>query len=104
MSTEQGGTVGTPTPSPRRQPAQRPTLPDWMRDPPPPRLTLGDRITGALLRVPGAAAVRRYWWAWRDRQRLYQRFPTTFKIVAFFASWAIALVLLLVSYALFSLV
>ncbi|WDZ87518.1 hypothetical protein [Micromonospora cathayae] len=86
------------------QAAQRPTLPDWMLNPPPPRVTLGDRITATMLRVPGAVALRQRWWVWRDRQRLHERFPRSFKIVAFFLSWGLALFLLLTVYALFSLV
>ncbi|MFI6819466.1 hypothetical protein ACIBJE_00760 [Micromonospora sp. NPDC050187] len=85
-----------------RPPGQPPLLPDWMRDPPPPRVTLGDRVAAGLLRVPGAPGVRRAWWAWRGRQRLQDRFPNSYKIVAFFVSWALALVLLLTAYALFA--
>ncbi|SCL31987.1 hypothetical protein [Micromonospora inyonensis] len=85
---------------PTGQPSQ---LPDWMRDPPPARLTLGDRVTARLLRVPGAPRLRHAWWMWRDRQRLHQRFPNSFKIVAFFVSWGLAVALLLAAYALFSL-
>jgi hypothetical protein len=74
-----------------------------MLNPPPARVTVGDRVAAALLRVPGAATARERWWRWRDRQRLHQRFPRTFKIVAFFGSWAIAVFLLLAAYALFGL-
>ncbi|SCL33546.1 hypothetical protein GA0074692_3597 [Micromonospora pallida] len=85
-----------------RQPGQPSLLPDWMRNPPPPRTTLGDRVAGGLLRIPGAPRIRRAWWAWRERQRLYQRFPNAVKIVAFFASWAVALALVLIAWGLFS--
>ncbi|MEU4568523.1 hypothetical protein [Micromonospora sp. NPDC023956] len=84
-------------------PAQPSLLPDWMRNPPPPRVTLGDRVTATLLRVPGAPGIRRAWWTWRDRQRLHERFPNSFKIVAFFVSWTLALVLLLGAYGLVAL-
>nr|MDT0657117.1 hypothetical protein [Micromonospora sp. DSM 115978] len=77
-------------------------LPDWMRDPPPPRLTVGRRIGMALARLPGAATVRRRWWAWQERRRLYERFPVSFKIVAFFASWLLALGMVLALYLLFA--
>ncbi|XTZ15213.1 hypothetical protein ACQSSU_27850 [Micromonospora echinospora] len=84
-------------------PAQPSLLPEWMRNPPPPRLTLGDRVAAGLMRVPGAPGARQAWWAWRGRRRLHERFPNSFKILAFFASWAIALVMLLTAYALIAL-
>ncbi|WBB81863.1 hypothetical protein O7606_11160 [Micromonospora sp. WMMD882] len=103
MSTARGTTDttrhGGPSPGP---PGGRPTLPEWMLNPPPPRPTLGDRTTATLLRLPGAVAARHRWWVWRDRRRLHERFPRTFKIVAFFGSWAIALGLLLGAYGLFA--
>ncbi|SCE72673.1 hypothetical protein GA0070618_0462 [Micromonospora echinospora] len=86
-----------------RPPGQPSLLPDWMRDPPPPRVTLGDRVAAGLLRLPGAPRARQSWWAWQDRRRLYERFPNSFKIVAFFASWAIALTLVLTAWGLFAL-
>ncbi|MFE0590346.1 hypothetical protein [Micromonospora echinospora] len=84
-------------------PAQPTLLPDWMRNPPPPRLTLGDRIAAGLLSIPGAPQVRRAWWAWQGRRRLSERFPNSFKIVAFFASWALALAMVLIAWGLFAL-
>lgn len=92
----------------RLEPAQAtdPTasaLPQWMRAPEPPRATIGSRVTAALGRTPGATWLQRRWWAWQDRERLDQRHPVGFKIVAFFASWFLALALLLGAYALFRL-
>jgi hypothetical protein len=78
------------------------SLPEWMRNPPPPRATLGDRIVAWMLRIPGAPGVRRAWWRWQDRQRLHQRFPKTYKVVAFVVSWGLALALVLGAYALFA--
>lgn len=90
-------------PEVRPWPSGRPSmLPDWMRNPPPPRATLGGRVAARLLRVPGAPRARRAWWAWRTRQRLHQRFPNAFKVVAFFVSWALALALLLGAYAVYA--
>jgi hypothetical protein len=100
-----GTTGGAPAP-PEQPNWERPraTLPDWMRDPPPPRMTLGRRVSMALDRRPAWRALRRRWWAWQERRRLYQRFPVGFKIVAFFASWLLALALVLGVYAVFSLI
>lgn len=73
-------------------------LPEWMRDPPPPRMTIGRRVGTALERRPGWVALRGRWWAWRERRRLYERFPVSFKIVAFFVSWALATALVLAAF------
>lgn len=107
MSTEPGTTTSRPA-SPEvsvraGRSGQRSTLPDWMLNPPPPRITLGQRVGAALLRLPGAPRLRRSWWAWQERQRLHERYPNSFKIIAFFASWGLAIVLFLAAYALFSL-
>jgi hypothetical protein len=85
------------------QQRQQSALPEWMRNPPPARLTLGRRFSGVLNRRPAWTALQRRWWAWQDRQRLYQRFPIAFKIVAFFVAWVIATVLVLAMYGIFSL-
>jgi hypothetical protein len=103
MSTTQDKNTNLPRSARSRRPDQPSLLPDWMRDPPPPRATLGDRIAAAVLRIPGAPGVRRGWWAWRERRRLYQRFPNAVKIVAFFASWAVALALVLIAWGLLAL-
>lgn len=84
--------------TPARQRTARVDLPDWMRAPAPPRLTLGDRVTRALARLPGGRATQRRWWAWQDRSRLYERYPMSFKIAAFFLSWTLATVLVLAAY------
>ncbi|MEV6690716.1 hypothetical protein AB0M35_04480 [Micromonospora sp. NPDC051196] len=100
-------TDGTPTDRPvtdapvrLRTPRQSTTLPDWMLDPPPPRRTLGARVAGAFAALPGASRLRRRWWAWQDRDRLYQRYPNTFKVVAMVVSWAVGTALVLLVYAL----
>ncbi|WP_018220651.1 hypothetical protein [Salinispora pacifica] len=82
------------------QPEQPPSLPSWMLDPPPPRRTTVDRIAAALLALPGAAALRRRWQVWQGRRRLYQRFPNTMKLAGFIVSFAVALGLVMATYAL----
>lgn len=101
------GSVSPPDRPDRARPnweRRGPVLPDWMRDPPPPRLTIGRRIAIALARRPAWAALRRRWWAWQDRRRLYQRFPAAFKIIAFFVCWMLALALVLATYTVYTLI
>ena len=81
----------------------RSSLPEWMLNPPPPRLTLTQRLTAPVTRTPRWKALQQRWWRWQDRTRLYDRYPTTFKITAFFVSWLLAMVLLSVAYTLFAL-
>ncbi|SCL30571.1 hypothetical protein GA0070616_4100 [Micromonospora nigra] len=85
-----------------RTPEQPSSLPAWMLDPPPPRRTLGRRLEAAVLAVPGARRVRHRWRNWQGRRRLHERFPTTYRIAAFFLSWAVALLLVLAFYALYT--
>ncbi|TCB96218.1 hypothetical protein E0H26_16515 [Micromonospora zingiberis] len=103
--TSDGTPAGRPTseePPRLRTPRQPTTLPDWMLDPPPPRRTLGVRVAEAVAALPGAARVRRRWWAWQDRDRLYQRYPNSFKFVAIVVSWVVVMVLVMLIYALYS--
>lgn len=76
-------------------------LPEWMRDPPPPRLTLGRRVSAALARRPAWVRLQHRWWNWQERQRLHERYPVGFKIVAFFVAWIVATALVLAMYAIF---
>jgi len=62
-----------------RQPV---TLPDWIRDPEPVRVTWRRRAMLAALRLPGGRAVRRAWWRWQRRQRLHRRFPILTALIA----------------------
>ena len=48
-----------------------------------------------------ADRLRRRWWAWQDRDRLYQRYPTAFKLVAMVVSWVVVMALVLLVYALY---
>ncbi|RUL92871.1 hypothetical protein [Verrucosispora sp. FIM060022] len=84
-----------------RTPRQASTLPAWMLDPPPPRRTLGVRVGQAFAALPGAGRLRRRWWAWQDRDRLYQRYPIAFKLVAMVVSWVVVMALVLLVYALY---
>ncbi|MGC5029607.1 hypothetical protein [Micromonospora sp. DT229] len=85
-----------------RTPRPASTLPAWMLDPPPPRRTLGVRVAQAFAALPGAGRLRRRWWAWQDRDRLYQRYPTTFKLVAMVVSWIVVMALVSLLYALYA--
>ncbi|MGN9809645.1 hypothetical protein ACTMSW_09830 [Micromonospora sp. BQ11] len=84
----------------QRTPQQPSALPGWMLDPPPPRRTLGVRVAETVEALPGARRLRERWWAWQQRRKLYQRYPNTVKVVAFFLCWAIALFLVLAVYGL----
>ena len=57
-------------------------LPDWMRNPEPPRRTLGRRLSELVDGVPALAATRRRLWAWRDRTRFSERRPVLSAIVS----------------------
>ncbi|MEU6022063.1 hypothetical protein ACGFIK_01240 [Micromonospora sp. NPDC048871] len=85
-----------------RTPRPASTLPAWMLDPPPPRRTLGVRVAQAFAALPGVGRLRRRWWAWQDRDRLYQRYPTTFKMVAMVVSWIVVMALVSLLYALYA--
>ena len=79
-------------------------LPEWMLNPPPPRLTMTQRLTAPVTRLPGWQALQRRWWRWQDRTRLHQSHPTAFKIAAFFGSWVMIMAMLGFVYFLFALV
>ena len=58
-------------------------LPDWMRNPEPPRRTLGRRLSDLVDGVPALAAARHRMWAWQGRTRFGERHPTVAAIGAF---------------------
>ncbi|WP_089153741.1 hypothetical protein [Micromonospora sp. NBS 11-29] len=58
-------------------------LPDWMRNPEPPRRTLGRRLSDLVDRVPPLAATRRRIWAWQGRTRFSERHPAAAAIGSF---------------------
>ena len=69
-----------PPPPPHRA---RVDLPDWMRNPEPPRRTVGRRLSDLVDGVPALAATRRRMWAWQGRTRFGERHPTVAAIGAF---------------------
>ncbi|MFE9690544.1 hypothetical protein [Micromonospora sp. NPDC005806] len=69
--------------SPSHQHRPRVDLPDWMRNPEPPRRTLGRRLSDLIDAVPALSATRRRLWAWRDRTRFSERHPVLSAIVSF---------------------
>ncbi|HEX5595174.1 MAG TPA: hypothetical protein VFX61_03990 [Micromonosporaceae bacterium] len=81
--------------------SQSSQLPEWMRNPPPPRMTLGRRWSSWLERQPRLQAARRVWWRWRAQPTLSERYPTATPIVAFFLCLAVGVFLFLGVYYLF---
>jgi hypothetical protein len=73
--------MSTTPPSHEHRP--RVDLPEWMRNPEPPRRTLGRRLSDLVDGVPALAAARRRFWAWRDRTRFSERHPALSSIVSF---------------------
>ncbi|MEU4479621.1 hypothetical protein AB0F68_16415 [Micromonospora sp. NPDC023966] len=71
------------TTPPSHQHRPRVDLPDWMRNPEPPRRTLGRRVSDFVDGVPALAAARRRLWAWRDRTRFSERHPVVSAITSF---------------------
>ncbi|SCE63842.1 hypothetical protein [Micromonospora mirobrigensis] len=59
-------------------------LPDWMRNPEPPRRTPGRRISELVDSVPALHEARRRIWRWRDRTRYSERHPVISAVVSFF--------------------
>ncbi|MFI7429333.1 hypothetical protein ACIBPB_20285 [Micromonospora sp. NPDC049836] len=71
------------SPPPSHQHRPRVDLPDWMRNPEPPRRTTGRRLSELVDGVPALHAARRRLWAWRDRTRFSERRPVLSAIVSF---------------------
>lgn len=88
-----------PDSKPGSQPAT--SIPDWVLDPPPPRLTLGARWSRWVDRRPALRRLRTLWWRWRDRRRISDRFPVATKIVIWPIAWAVALTGFYLAYYLF---
>ncbi|SBT53363.1 hypothetical protein [Micromonospora auratinigra] len=70
-------------PNPSHQHRPRVDLPDWMRNPEPPRRTPGRRLSDLVDSVPRLHAARRRLWAWRDRSRFGERHPVVAAIGSF---------------------
>ncbi|MFG1655746.1 hypothetical protein ACGFIY_04380 [Micromonospora chersina] len=81
------------TTPPSHQHRPRVDLPDWMRNPEPPRRTLGRRLSDLIDGVPALAAARRQLWAWRGRTRFSERHPVVSAIVSFVVVAVVATVL-----------
>ncbi|MFG1778373.1 hypothetical protein ACGFIG_18320 [Micromonospora sp. NPDC049048] len=74
-------------------------LPDWMRNPTPPRRTLGRHVADLVERLPVLRGARRSLWRWRDRRRVTESRPVvtvavfivpvtaTFALAAWFFYW-----------------
>ncbi|WP_406036799.1 hypothetical protein OG799_20420 [Micromonospora sp. NBC_00898] len=69
-------------------------LPDWMRNPEPPRRTLGRRLSDLVDGVPALRAARRGLWRWRDRSRFGERHPVGSAIVSFVVVAVVATLLI----------
>lgn len=64
--------TGTPAAHEHRA---RVDLPEWMRNPTPPRRTPGRLVSELLDRLPVLRQARRSLWQWRDRTRLTESRP-----------------------------
>ncbi|MGC5017803.1 hypothetical protein [Micromonospora sp. DT47] len=58
-------------------------LPDWMRNPEPPRRTPGRLLSRLVEAVPALRDARRAVWRWRDRARFSDKHPVVSAIVSF---------------------
>lgn len=69
-------------------------LPEWMRNPTPPRRTLGRRLSELVEQQPVLREARRSVWRWRDRTRWSESHPGLTAVVSFLvvAATATALV------------
>ncbi|MEV6372189.1 hypothetical protein [Micromonospora musae] len=79
---------------PSHEHRSRVDLPDWMRNPTPPRRGVGRRISELVERLPVLRDARRSLWRWRDRTRWSESHPRTAAVVSFFVVGAVATVLI----------
>ncbi|MFC8849340.1 MULTISPECIES: hypothetical protein [unclassified Micromonospora] len=94
MSTPPSTPPGVPSrtpPSPEHR--ARVDLPEWMRNPPQPRPTLGRRLSDLVEAAPRLREARRAIWHWRDRSRFSERHPVVAAITSFVAVAVVATVL-----------
>ncbi|MFU8850561.1 hypothetical protein ACNAW0_06215 [Micromonospora sp. SL1-18] len=75
---------------PSHQHRPRVDLPEWMRNPEPPRRTIDRRLSEFIDGAPALRAARHRLWAWRDRSRFSERHPVLSAIVSFFVVWIVA--------------
>ncbi|MBO4207908.1 hypothetical protein [Micromonospora echinofusca] len=71
----------------------RTPLPEWLRNPEPPRMTVGRRVSAWVDGRPRLRAARRAWWARRSRTRWSERHPVPAAIISFVTVAATASVL-----------
>ncbi len=58
-------------------------LPEWMRNPEPPRLTVGRRLELLVASLPALRTGRERWWRWRSRSRWADRHRVLADILSF---------------------
>ncbi|WP_433348307.1 hypothetical protein [Micromonospora sp. CA-111912] len=80
------------TPPPHERHA-RVDLPEWMRNPEPPRRTLGRRLSDLVDATPGLREARRTLWRWQERSRFSERHPVVSAIVSFVVVATVATIL-----------
>ncbi|MCX4386045.1 hypothetical protein OG777_03775 [Micromonospora peucetia] len=100
-------TTGAPTPAgrpPAHEHRARVELPEWMREPTPPRLTIGRRVSELVERLPALREARLSLWRWRDRTRWSESHPRITAVVSFFVVAAVATVLVTGALYLFHLI
>ncbi|MEH0840824.1 hypothetical protein V6U81_00310 [Micromonospora sp. CPCC 205711] len=81
----------TTPPSPEHR--ARVDLPDWMRNPEPPRRTLGRRLSELVDAAPALRDARRAVWRWRDHTRFSEKHPVVSAIVSFIVVAVVATLL-----------
>jgi hypothetical protein len=59
-------------------------LPEWMRNPPPPKMTLRRRLSRYVESHPALRDIRRSWWRWCSRTRWAERHPVATAVFSFF--------------------
>ncbi|MEV4492637.1 hypothetical protein AB0K04_21275 [Micromonospora coxensis] len=69
-------------------------LPEWMRNPEPPRRTPGRLVSDLVDRAPGLRELRRAVWRWQAHRRFSERHPVLSAIVSFVFVAATATVLI----------
>lgn len=76
-------------------------LPEWMRNPEPPRNTVGRRMASFVARQPALRAVRDAWRHWQGRRRWSERHPKTAAALGAVAALVITAVLAVAIWYLF---
>ncbi|WP_433391518.1 hypothetical protein [Micromonospora sp. KLBMP9576] len=87
-----GAGPGPTAPPPAHDHRARVDLPEWMRNPTPPRRTPGRLASELLDRLPVLGTARRSLWRWRDRTPDAQSRPVV-AVVVFLATTALTIAL-----------